>query len=629
MQFDYPFQVTDDALSAAVDRLPDAVLIADDSRTFVYANAAACKLLALCTADLIGKRIEDIVPGDVREHVAGQWESFLQAGVQQGPFRVLAGDGSEREVDFTAVARIRPGMHITFLRDVTAQRIAERTRMESERLAKMALSAGRMGSWVWHSETGNVSWNETMERMFGLTNEWSLDTHSRLFAGGLSDHTYESFLSAIHPDDREYVRVRLGETARFGKEYDIEYRIVRRDGEIRWIANRGQALFNSVNKRIGLLGLCWDVTEAREAESQLRLSEVRFRTLLEQSPLSTQLFGPDGRAVLVNKAWTEFWGTPAENAIGYNIFEDQQLIDHGVMPKIERAFRGEPSELPIIPYFPPGGKFKGQEIWVRAFIYPVQDDEGHVQQIVVIHEDVTTGKRLEHERLKQAEELARSNSELQRFVYVASHDLKEPLRNMGAFSQLLRQRANDRLSPDEREYLTHIADGSKRMAALIDGLLDYSRASFQRDLVLVLADVNELLRQALENLAATILQTGAAIQAGPLPTIKCAPVNVVQLFQNLIGNAIKYAGPKRPAISISANEDEKHWTFSVQDSGIGIDPKFHEQIFGVFRRLHGREYAGTGIGLAICKAIVEKHCGNIWVESEAGQGAKFFFTLPK
>lgn len=200
---------------------------------------------------------------------------------------------------------------------------------------------------------------------------------------------------------------------------------------------------------------------------------------------------------------------------------------------------------------------------------------------------------------------------------------------MAAFSRMLSERARPKLDVEECEYLDFIGDGAKRMTELIDGLLEYSRASFQRDTVCVDSDVNALLQHALENLRIVIAQTGAIITSDNLPTLCCAPLNIVQLFQNLIGNAVKYSVPGIPKIHISASDEEAGCVFCVRDHGIGIDRAYHEQIFGVFRRLHGREYSGTGIGLAICKAIVEKHGGTIWVESELGQGARFFFKLPK
>ncbi len=544
MQFALQFAISEQGLSSAIARHPDPVLIADDGRRYLYGNAAACALLGMTLDELVGRRIEEFAPPALREEVEQSWNRFIEQGFQKGEFQLVRADGCALDVEFTAVASIMPGVHVSFLRDVTQQKQAERARFESERTAQLAMSAGRMGNWVWHAPSGTVTWNEMLERIYGIE-------------PGNPPATYEGFLALIHSDDRAFVRQKIGETGRFGYEYEVEYRVVRADGEVRWLADRGRTVFDSTGTRIGLTGVCWDITERKAAEAALRLSEARFRNLLEQSPLSTQVFAPDGHSILVNRAWTEFWGAKPEDVQDYNILHDSQLEARGVMAQIQRAFEGEACELPVITYSPPAGSYAGTEIWVRAFIYPVQDDEGRVREIVVIHEDVTNAKNVEKERQAQAQELARSNAELQRFVYVASHDLKEPLRNMTTFSQLLAVRGKERLQTDELEYLEYITGAATRMASLIDGLLEYSRASFQRDLPFVNAELNELLQQATDNLRATITQSKAVITWDPLPRIRCAPLNIVQLFQNLIGNAIKYCKREQPLIHISASEGQE------------------------------------------------------------------------
>jgi PAS domain S-box-containing protein len=601
---------------SVLERLPQAVLVADNDRVYVYANEAACRLLAVSNADLIGRHIDDFVPVAARDKVPDQWQLFLAEGQQQGIFQLVRGDGEIREIEFSAVARIQPDRHISFLRDITEEKRLQEAQIESERIAQLALQAHRMGRWYWNSRTGEFSSNPMLEAIFDLPESEAA-------------YNWQAFVDALHPDDKAYVTQKLGSVAMYGNDYELEYRIVRRDGRVRWVSDRGRALFDPDGSRTGLLGVCWDTTERRHWEATLRLSESRFRSLVEQSPFSTQIFHPDGQSVMVNKAWSEFWGAQPEDIPGYNVLKDEQLVALGVMPLVERAFAGESIELPVVAYKPTSGKYTGELIWIRTFIYPVCDDDGQVREVVFIHEDVSDSKRLEYERLKQAEELVRSNAELQRFVYVASHDLKEPLRSITAFSQLISERCQPKLDSEDMDCIVHISDGAKRMSALIDGLLDYSRASFVRDLVLLPADLNELVHQATENLRMAVSQTRALITSDSLPVVKCAPLNIVQVFQNLIGNSIKYAGANDPRIHISSENKADFWRIELADNGIGIDPSHHDQIFGVFTRLHGREYAGTGIGLAICKAIVEKHHGHIGVESEKGRGAKFFFTLPK
>jgi signal transduction histidine kinase len=225
-------------------------------------------------------------------------------------------------------------------------------------------------------------------------------------------------------------------------------------------------------------------------------------------------------------------------------------------------------------------------------------------------------------------ELERSNSELQQFAYVASHDLQEPLRMISSYVQLLERRYKSKLDDDADEFIAYAVDGAKRMQGLINGLLQLSRLGTSGS-SLGTVDCEVVLEQARANLQASIAECCAQVTHGPLPTVKADSMQLVQLFQNLIGNAIKFRGTGTQSIHVSAEPKNGKWLFSVRDSGIGIDPEHSDRIFGIFQRLHGRgEYPGTGIGLAICKKIVESHGGQIWVDSEPGKGATFFFTLP-
>lgn len=241
-----------------------------------------------------------------------------------------------------------------------------------------------------------------------------------------------------------------------------------------------------------------------------------------------------------------------------------------------------------------------------------------------------TERRLAEVRLNRAyEELQRSNRELEQFAYVASHDLQEPLRMVSSFTQLLAKRYSDKLDQDGRDFIHYAVDGASRMQQLIQDLLSFSRVT-TRGQPQTLIQAHDALREALENLQTTIRDTGAKITHDPLPEVEVDRTQLIQVFQNLIGNAIKYKkSDEIPRIHVSAEKQETEWVFSVRDNGIGIDPKYFDRIFTIFQRLHTREtYPGTGIGLALCKRIVERHAGRIWVESESGKGAVFRFSLP-
>ncbi|MGH8606848.1 MAG: sensor histidine kinase [Gammaproteobacteria bacterium] len=242
------------------------------------------------------------------------------------------------------------------------------------------------------------------------------------------------------------------------------------------------------------------------------------------------------------------------------------------------------------------------------------------------------GNAIEKHRLRQGVEsyrrtVDRSNAELEQFAYVASHDLQEPLRMVASYLQLLERRYQGRLDADAHEFIGYAVDGAKRMQVLINDLLAYSRVTTRRQ-PLVPVDCEAVLKATLADLGRAIAETGATVTHGPLPKVSGDPIQLGQLFQNLIGNALKFRGKEPPEVRIEAAEHPSEWVFSVRDNGIGIEPQYAERVFVIFERLHGPgRYPGTGIGLAICKKIVARHGGRIWVESQPGQGATFYFTI--
>jgi signal transduction histidine kinase len=235
----------------------------------------------------------------------------------------------------------------------------------------------------------------------------------------------------------------------------------------------------------------------------------------------------------------------------------------------------------------------------------------------------------ERELANRAEELARSNAELEQFASVASHDLQEPLRMVASYTQLLARRYKGKLDADADEFIGFAVDGATRMQGLIQDLLSYSRVTTKGQ-SLQLTDARAACNAALENLQSSIKDSKAVVNVGPLPAVLADATQLTQLFQNLIGNAVKYRNQRRPEIQVAARPNGDEWVLSVKDNGIGIAPQYSDRIFQMFQRLHTREeYSGTGIGLAICRKIVERHGGRIWVESRPGNGSTFLFTIPR
>ncbi len=374
-------------------------------------------------------------------------------------------------------------------------------------------------------------------------------------------------------------------------------------------------------------------TALLERQTQvLSKAEQKFRSVLEAAPDAMIISAEDGGITLVNSQVEEMFGFKREELVGRNI----RLLVPGwsghsiatpASPKEMTAIRNNAAEFPV-----------------EISLSPLQTEEGLLLTSAI--RDITERMRADQEirelntslenrvaertqeLLKSNEALRQSNDDLKQFAYAASHDLQEPLRMIALFSQMLHAGYSGRLDKDADEYISYIVNGALRMEQLLKDLLAYSQAGSPEEGPALPVDCAKIIQAVLLNLTAAIEQSGAEITWDQLPTVPAHDVRLVQLLQNLIGNAIKYRGPEAPKIHVSACRKDREWLFSVRDNGIGIKPEYAQQIFGVFKRLHSQSYPGTGIGLAICQRIVERYGGRIWLEPIAEPGALFCFTLP-
>jgi len=365
-----------------------------------------------------------------------------------------------------------------------------------------------------------------------------------------------------------------------------------------------------------------DVTERYRAEEQLRAAQHQLVSITDNMAAAVTRCSRDFRYVWVSRGYAAWLRRPAEDIAGRAILDVVGTQGYQVIqPYMQRVLTGERVEYTAkVTFVGPG------ERWIHAVYVPTYSHD-QVDGWIAVVTDITDMVESQEQLREVNANLARANQDLERFAFAASHDLQEPLRMITAYSELLIR--NYPLSKgDAARFVSHIVAGTGRMRQLLADILAYTEMGLRAERTVEPVDLNVTLAQVKQNLHMAIEETGAVVTAGQLPTVSAQPVHIASLLQNLLGNAIKYRGVEPPRIHISADELDGEFHFSVADNGIGIDPRYHDQIFEVFKRLHGGDIPGTGVGLAICKRVVERYGGRIWVESRDGAGATFFFTLP-
>jgi PAS domain S-box-containing protein len=431
-----------------------------------------------------------------------------------------------------------------------------------------------------------------------------------------------------HPDDRDVTdpnrkRMHVGEFETF----NLQKRYLHKDGHVVWVDLTVAAARDAGGKAHYEIALYDDITERRRAEEALRESEERFRSLTQLSSdwyweqdeefrLKFMSVRMAERTGLAPSAYLgrKRWDRPALNLTEADWDAHRaQLNRHESFREFEMLRLGD----------------DGRRAWVSLSGEPIFDASGRFTGYRGVGRDITGRKEAEAELRRAHDELSRSNSELEQFAYVASHDLQEPLRMVSSYTQLLVRRYGDKLDADSREFMGYIVDGATRMKQLIEDLLAYSRVGTKGKEMRPVS-LEAPLRRAITNVRGSVEEAGAAITYDPLPEVKGDEMQLAQLFQNLLGNALKFRSASVPRIHVSSKEQENEWEVTVADNGIGIEPQYFERIFMVFQRLHNKdEYPGTGIGLAICKKVIERHGGHMRVSSAPGEGSSFHFTLPK
>ena len=404
----------------------------------------------------------------------------------------------------------------------------------------------------------------------------------------------------------------------------------------------------------GFLVQIQDITEKKKTEEELKENQDFLHAVIEGVPDPIFVKDRDSRILLANLATLRVVGKPLEKVVGMDdreLYEDPE-VGEAIMANDRRIMEtGQTEVVEEIGQTPDG---------YRTFLStktPYYNNNGEVIGIIGVTHDITELKNAEEERQKMLEKeqkltgklqiyneqlnqskdelnetinkLKVSNSELERFAYVSSHDLQEPLRMVTLYSQLLEKRYKERLDSEADDFIEYIVENARHMRHLIDDLLEYSRVTSQSK-EFENVDLDKILNIVLANLSVSIAENNVKIIRDSLPTVYADKYQMLQVFQNLLTNAIKFRGDKTPEININAQNLDREWKFTIKDNGIGIESNHHEQIFEVFKRLHTREeYPGTGIGLSIVQKIITHHGGRIWVDSEPANGSTFYFTLPK
>jgi PAS domain S-box-containing protein len=474
-----------------------------------------------------------------------------------------------------------------------------------------------VGSADWDIPTNAITWSDELYRILGLEPQEVAASN-------------EAFLERVHHEDRDSVR-QIIDGARLASEpFSLDYRVLRPDGTPRLLHGEGTVVCHEDGEPVRVTTTAQDVTERKRIEYALRKSEERTRSIIANANDAFIAIDQGGRITDWNQQADATFGWSGVEAIG------QTLADL-VLPERDREQHRESlhrflttGEGPVL-----NTRIEILALHRDGHEFPVEVTmsvvgSGRSYMFSAFLRDITERKNAEESLAKHAQDLARINAELEDFTHSVSHDLKEPLRGIEAFAGFLAEDYGDKLDEQGQRYVGVLRDSAVRMKDLIDDLLQLSRIG-RTAVEYVQIPMRAMIEDIGLDLGFAIQEKNVDLRVDPnLPTIACDKVRLREVFKNLISNAVKYNDKPQPVVEISCRQENGLYTFSVKDNGIGIDEQYHEKIFRIFQRLHRREeYEGTGVGLTICKKVIEAHGGTIWVESTAGEGTTFLFTIPK
>jgi len=508
----------------------------------------------------------------------------------------------------------------TFL-DVTDSRAQRQAMVQARERIDAATEGGEIGIWDYDLTSGTLTWDARTYQFYGLTP---------------SNQTapFTLWLQHLHPEDRAGAEQDLQDGLAGVRPFNIQFRIVWGDGTVRHLRATGRVTRDDQGRALRVVGVKWDISALRELSLELERKEQMLRSVTDSLPMLVNYIDLQQCYRFANQTYTAWYGTPVEDLVGRRVADVVGASTWAqVEPHLQAALQGRASvhenQLSVL----------GRQRELRVQFMPQWGERGQVEGVVTVISDISEYKAIEL-RLTQAFELAteqlrqtnaalvQRNLDLQQFAFVASHDLRTPLRSVKGFLTLFQARHASGLNAKGLDLIARATAALGQMDGLTEDLLTYARLDSPAQ-ALKLVDCNEVLAHTLNFLDASITETGAQVTLEALPPVTGERGQLVQLFQNLLGNALKYCQGRAPILHVSARRGVDEWIFEVADNGIGIAPQHLVRIFEVFKRLHtAQEYPGNGIGLAICERIVLRHGGRLWAHSEPGQGSTFFFSIP-
>ena len=599
-----------------IETLPGMFFLIDDQERLLRWNEELERVSGYTPAQLASRHPLEFFDEDVRPFLAAKMREAFETGTTNAEAELVARDGSRHPRWFTSkrfglgegAALVGVGI------DISERRAAEE-RLRREKELSDTLIESLPGVFYLFDDQGRfLRWNENFA---------SVSQYSNAEIAGMQPTEF------FEGEGREHIRQRIGEVFVTGHS-TAEADFVSKDGTRRPYFFTGSRVM--VDGRPCVIGMGIDVTERQRATEALQRAKAAqlFATLLESAPDAMVVSDRSGAIVFANSQTEKLFGLSRERLLGQPL--------GALVPTELRERPRDPGDAPVtISVEADGRRADGSLVPVEIKLRRIETDDGPLLTSAL--RDITDRRRaeaeirrlntdLEQRVIERTRELERSNADLEQFAYVASHDLQEPLRAVASFTQLLARRYRDRLDGDALRFIDRSGAAVTRMQALIRDLLAYSRVGTRASGFLP-TDCEQILADVLDDLHAGIAETGAVVTHDPLPTVAGDASQMRQLFQNLVGNAIKFRGAAAPQVHVAARRDGALWRFAVTDNGIGIDAEYSERVFVIFQRLHSRrDYPGTGVGLAICKKIVERHGGRIWIESGVDRGTTVRFDLP-